>query len=485
MNHPSPLQFLSEQRGASGVSEPLGVTVLVSGATGYIGGQIVPRLLELGYRVRCLVRDQSRLSDRLWRDQVEVVTGDVRQPESVARAMQGVRIAYYLVHSMKAGGDYDERDVEAATVFAGAAEQAGVERIIYLGGLAHAADGATLSTHLRSRLATGEALRSSTVPVTEFRASVIVGAGSLSFEIIRHLVERLPVMICPRWVYTRCQPIGIRDVVQYLTAAPAVEASTGEIIEIGADVITYGEMMTQYAEERGLRRWLIPVPVLTPRLSSYWVNLVTPIPSAIARPLIEGLRNESVVRDDRAQRLFPNVKPASYRQSLRWALSSDEGTRAGTVRERRQRVVSAEPARVFRVVQSLGGQEGWLHMNWAWQLRGAIDRLFGGVGLRRGRRHPIELIDGDVLDFWRVEAIEPGRMLRLRAEMRLPGEAWLQFDVEPSDSGGTTLSQTAVFVPRGMLGWMYWCGLRPVHGLIFTGMIDAIAARANRAQLPA
>ena len=475
--------------------------ILVTGATGYIGGRLVPRLLDAGYRVRCLVRDPARLQGRPWHDDVEIVAGDVLLPESLSAAMRGVEAAYYLVHSLGSGADYHQRDLAAATNFGIAARDAGVERIIYLGGLAEASP--ELSKHLQSRQQTGDTLRAAGVPVTEFRAGVIVGSGSLSFEMIRYLTERVPVMICPRWVRTRTQPIGIREVLEYLAAALAVPESTGRIIEIGgSEVITYGEMMTTYAEVRGLRRWMIPVPVLTPRLSSYWVNLVTPIPAVIARPLIEGLRNENVVHDPAARELFPDVRPTTYRVSVErslarlqasdvetaWsdALSTSRGdappviltTQEGMIIERRQRAVTAPPSDVFRIFTGLGGKRGWLSMNWAWELRGFLDRMIGGVGVRRGRRDPNDVRVGDALDFWRVEAVEPDQLLRLRAEMKVPGKAWLQFQVTPHDEGGSLLSQTAFFAPKGLAGWLYWYVLYPIHGLIFSGLIRRIAERA-------
>nr|MCU0256930.1 SDR family oxidoreductase [Vicinamibacterales bacterium] len=344
------------------------------------------------------------------------------------------------------------------------------------------------------------ALREAGVPVTEFRAAVIVGAGSLSFEMVRYLTERVPVMVCPRWVYTRIQPIAIRNVLDYLVAALDVPESAGQVIEIGgADVVTYGQMMTIYAEARGLRRLMLPVPVLTPQLSSYWVHLVTPIPSAIAEPLIEGLRNEVVVRDGRARELFPAIAPLDYRSAVglalerleegrvetAWtdALSTSQGdrppvlltTREGMVIEHRQVEVEAPPAQVFRAFSSLGGARGWLYMNWAWQVRGMMDRLVGGVGMRRGRRDPQELRTGDAVDFWRVEAVEEGRLVRLRAEMKLPGRGWLEFQVTPLGPGRSLLSQTALFAPRGLFGWLYWYSLYPVHELVFSNMIRKLA----------
>jgi uncharacterized protein YbjT (DUF2867 family) len=481
-------------------SAPAGL-VLVTGATGYVGGRLVPRLLEKGRAVRCLVRDPRRLQGRTWRERVEVATGDVLAPETLGAALAGVDAAYYLVHSMAAGHGFHRRDVEAARAFGHAAARAGVRRIVYLGGLGDPAS--DLSRHLRSRQETGAALRESRVPVTEFRAAVVVGAGSISFEMIRYLAERLPVMVCPRWVFTRVQPIAVADLLDYLVAALDEPGSSGRGIEVGgADVQTYGSMMLGYARARGLRRWLLPVPVLTPRLSSYWVHLVTPIPGAVARPLIEGLRNETVVRDRAAAELFPRITPVDYETAVRravaqleggsvetaWsdALVTSQGDRApvlltvqeGLQLERRQLFVRAPPAVLFTTVAGLGGSRGYLVDEWAWELRGALDRLAGGVGLRRGRRHPDELRVGDALDFWRVEAVEPERLLRLRAEMRVPGRAWLQFEIAP-EQGGSRLVQTAFFAPRGLPGLAYWYALYPLHGHIFSGMIRALARDAE------
>ena len=476
--------------------------LLVTGATGYIGGRLVPRLLAAGYPVRCLARDPERLRGRSWHRAIEVVTGDVLEPASLPPAMKDVTIAYYLIHSMGGGGGFHERDIEAARNFGQNAAAAGIKRIIYLGGLAESTPG--LSEHLRSRQQTGDALREAGVPVTEFRAGVIVGSSSLSFEMIRYLTERVPVMVCPRWVYTRTQPIGIDEVLDYLTGALNVPESSGRIIEIGgADVVTYGDMMMIYADVRGLKRWLVPVPVLTPRLSSLWVNLVTPIPGAIARPLIEGLRNENVVHDQAAGSLFPSIRPVGYRRAVERALdqlqastiesawsdaqssSGLPGTpvtltnREGMIVEHRQRVVDARPEVLFDVFTSLGGENGWLFMDWAWRVRGFVDRLLGGVGLRRGRRDRAELRVGDALDFWRVEAVEAGRSLRLRAEMKVPGKAWLQFHATPLPDGRALLEQTAYFAPRGVPGWLYWYGLYPIHRIIFSGFIEAVARRAE------
>ena len=487
--------------------------LLVTGATGYVGGRLIPLLLEAGHQVRVLTRDPARLQGRAWLPQVEVVRGDVLQANTLPAAMQGITAAYYLVHSMSDSPDFHERDIAAARNFAQAASAAGVARIIYLGGLGDAST--DLSQHLRSRQATGDALRAASAPpasspatttVTEFRAAIIVGSGSLSFEMIRYLTERVPVMICPRWVYTRVQPIAIRDVLNYLVSALSVPESADRIIEIGgADVLTYGEMMTGYARARGLRRWLLPVPVLTPRLSSYWVHWVTPVPAVIARPLIQGLRNEVIVHDDRARRLFPAIRPLGYATALRYALArldagevqtswkdalvSSQGDDApvafteqeGIFIEQRQRIVNAPAEAVFRTFSGIGGGRGWFYANWAWELRGLADRLIGGVGLRRGRRHPDDLRVGDALDFWRVETVEAPRLLRLRAEMKVPGLAWLQFEAQPQADGRTRLVQTAFFASKGLFGLLYWYALYPLHALIFSGMIREIARRTETA----
>ncbi|MEJ2557270.1 MAG: SDR family oxidoreductase [Anaerolineae bacterium] len=476
--------------------------VLITGATGYVGGRLVPRLLEAGCRVRCLVRDPARLEGRPWLEQVEIVQGDVLKPETLPAALADVAAAYYLIHSMSGSADFHGRDLAAARNFGKAAKDAGVGRIIYLGGLGDPQ--ADLSQHLRSRQQTGEALREAGVPVTRFRAAIIVGSGSISFEMIRYLTERIPVMICPHWVFTPVQPIGIQDVLEYLVATLETPESVGQIIEIGgADVLTYGDMMLGYAKMRGLRRFLLSVPVLTPRLSSYWVHWMTPIPAEIARPLIEGLRNEVVVRDDAARRLFPHIQPMDYQTAVQLALAHlDAGQvetawndalatsrgdippvvltiRDGMIVERRRQIVRAPAAAVYRAFSALGGEQGWLYANWAWRLRGIVDRMLGGVGFRGGRRHPYEVRAGDALDFWRVEVVEPDRLLRLRAEMKVPGDAWLQFEAQPQAKEETLLVQTAFFAPKGLFGFLYWYLLYPMHGLIFSGLIRNLARRSE------
>lgn len=477
--------------------------VLVTGATGYVGGRLIPRLLQQGYQVRVLVRGgPERLHGRAWQGDVEIAVGDVLQPDGLASVMNGVEIAYYLIHSMRDNTHFSQRDISAAQNFANAAKIAGVQRIIYLGGLGDSES--ELSEHLKSRQETGSALRLAGIPVTEFRAGMIVGSGSLSFEMVRHLTERLPVMICPRWVFVRSHPIAIRDVLSYLVAAAETPDSSGKIIEIGgADVLAYAEMMQVYARVRGLRRLIFPIPVLTPRLSSYWAHWVTPIPASIARPLIKGLRYELVVRDNLAAELFPDIQPLDYETSVTlalrrveegqietiWsdALASSKGDihpvlltqEQGMLIERRHKIVNAPPEIVFETFSGLGGERGWAPYNWLWRVRGMIDRLVGGVGMRRGRRHPDQLREGEALDFWRVEAIQPDRLLRIRAEMKLPGRGWLQYEAKPAQNGQTELVQTAYFAPKGLSGLTYWYGIYPLHSIIFAGTIEEIAKRAE------
>jgi uncharacterized protein YbjT (DUF2867 family) len=475
--------------------------VLVTGATGYVGSLLVPRLLSAGHAVRVLARDPARVAGRPWAGDVEVARGDVLDPSTLVPALAGIDAAYYLVHSMGERSRFHERDLAAAGNFGAAAREAGLRRIVYLGGLGN--DAGPLSLHLASRHATGERLRAAGVPVTELRAAMIVGAGSLSFEILRYLAERLPVMLCPRWTSTRSQPIAIRDVLDYLVAALASEEAAGRTVEIGgADVLGYRDLLAGYAALRGLRRWLVPVPVLSPGLSSHWVHWMTPVPKGIARPLIEGLRHEVIVRDDLARRLFPAVNPMGYREALAEALAALErgelqatwsdalGTSQGDLRpavlttaegmilERRQLDVAAPAPAVFRAFTGLGGERGWLYADWAWQTRGLLDRLCGGVGLRRGRRDPDRLRVGDALDFWRVEEVIAPRVLRLRAEMKVPGRAWLQFEAQPRDGGGARLVQTAYFAPRGLAGHAYWYALYPVHAAIFRNLVRRVGARA-------
>ena len=480
-------------------------TVLVTGATGYIGGRLVPRLLEEGHRVRVFVRSRDRVLSRSWASRVEIAVGDAQDAETVAAALEGVDAAYYLIHSLSSGSAFHELDLRAARNFGQAARQSGVRRIIYLSGLGDPES--QLSPHLRSRQECGAALREGGIPVSELRAGVIVGSGSLSFEMIRHLVERLPVMVCPRWIYSRIQPIAVDDLLEYLASALNSPLSEGHTMEVGGkEVTTYKGLMLGYAGARGLRRLLIPVPVLTPRLSSYWVHWMTPIPAGIAKALAEGLRNDVVVTSDKSETSFPHVVPADYATAIRRVVSDlSEGridtswsdtvgysanhgkllsleSREGLIVERRRLAVSAPVGKVYRVCAGIGAARGWYFANWAWSLRGMLDRLLGGAGLRRGRRHPDELRVGDALDFWRVEVVEPDLTVRLRSEMKLPGDAWLQFEIRKGDDGSAWLDQTAVFAPRGLMGLLYWYALYPVHTWIFRGMITAIARRAEESQ---
>jgi uncharacterized protein YbjT (DUF2867 family) len=428
----------------------------------------------------------------------EIVAGDLLDPASLDRALAGIDVAYYLVHSMGAHGDYRDTDRVAAHNFAEAARRAGVRRIVYLGGLATGDE--PLSKHLSSRIETGQVLRDGGVPVVEFRASVVIGSGSLSFELIRALVERLPIMICPRWVSTLAQPIGIDDVLAYLAGALRLPGGESRTFEIGgADQASYGDLMREYARQRGLRRVMIPVPLLTPRLSSLWLGLVTPVYARVGRELIEGLKNRSIVTDSAALTAFP-IRPIGLGDAIgrairhedrafaltRWsdARSSGGATAspadrrfAGKLVDRRQIRVAVGADRAFVPIAGIGGERGWYFGTWLWRIRGAVDLLLGGVGMRRGRRDPDVPAVGDTVDFWRVDACEPNRRLRLAAEMKLPGRAWLEFEVEPA-AGGAIIHQTAVFEPVGLSGLLYWYALLPVHALIFGGMLRAIARRA-------
>ena len=477
-------------------------SVLVTGATGYVGGRLIPRLLEKGYQVRVFVRDAIRLSGRSWVDQVEIVEGNVLKADDLPAAMIGVDAAYYLIHNMSERQGYRDQELLAARNFGRAAETAGIKRIIYLGALGDPES--DLAPHLLSRQKTGQVLGEYNIPVTEFRAAIIVGSGSISFEMIRYLTEKLPVMICPRWVYQQVQPIAIEDVLTYLIEALTTPDSIGKVIEIGgSDQLPYSEMMTTYAELRGLKRFLVPVPVLTPGLSSHWVHWITPVAASVTRPLIEGLKNEILVQDDSAKRIFPSIQPITYREGVklalenlklgeietRWcdALYSSQGNQRpvslvseeGMILEQRQVRIQASEQQVYEVYTRLGGDNGWLFMDWAWKIRGTIDRLMGGSGLRRGRRDPDHLRMGDAVDFWRVEDLQPDTSLRLRSEMIVPGEAWLKYESGKTPQGDTLLLQTAIFAPRGLAGFLYWYTLYPIHGIIFSGLIRSIKKEAE------
>lgn len=476
--------------------------VLVTGASGYIGGRLVPRLLDAGYRVRCLARAPRKLSDRPWSDHpdVEIVAADAEDFEDVRAALEDCEAAYYLIHSMLvAGEDYSERDRRLSTIFAKAAAEQGVGRIVYLGGLGET--GAGLSEHLSSRREVEQCLASSGVPVTVLRAAIIIGSGSASFEILRYLVERLPAMITPSWVSTRCQPIAIRNVLHYLTACLKTPSTIGKQLDIGgSEILTYRELMSTMAEARGLpNRLIAAVPILTPRLSSLWIHLVTPISSRVARPLAEGLKNEVICRSNEAVELMPQ-ELLTVRQAIDLGLQNlreshvetnwtDAGPMAGdpdwsggdVFRDSWQVDVDASPELVFRAVCRIGGGNGWYAADALWKVRGWMDSLIGGPGLRRGRRDPDRVAYGDALDFWRVTDVEEPRRLVLRAEMKLPGLAQLGFDITPLDSGGTRLTQTALFIPRGLTGLAYWYAVLPFHGFVFRGMLEGIRRSAERA----
>ena len=481
------------------MSAPL---VLVTGASGYVGGRLVEALEQQGRRVRCLARRPEYLRLRFRRD-TQVLPGDVLDPASLATALEGVHSAFYLVHSMESTASFAETDRVGARNFAQAARAAGVRRIIYLGGLGGDDE---LSSHLDSRQEVGRILSGSGVATIELRASIIIGSGSTSFEMIRALVETLPIMIMPRWVATSTQPIGIEDVVAYLGEALDLPYAGSQVYEIGGpDRVSYGELMREYARQRGLRRAFIAVPVLTPRLSSLWLGLVTPVYARVGRAMVDSLRNETIVRDDRARTAF-QVRPVGTREAMARALTNEDRAFAATrwsgalssagrgsgwgghpfgsrLVDARKVEVACSPEQAFRPIRRIGGDRGWYHANFLWRLRGFLDLLLGGPGLTRGRRDPDQLLPGDVLDFWRVEAVEPGRLLRLGAEMRLPGRAWLQFEVEAT-AHGSIIHQTAMFDPVGLVGQLYWYALWPLHSYIFGGMLRALA-RASHAEPPA
>ncbi|WP_328744535.1 SDR family oxidoreductase [Streptomyces sp. NBC_00285] len=492
-----------------------GLHCLVTGATGYIGGRLVPELLTAGHRVRCLARSPDRLRDHPWADRTEVVGGDVTDAGAVARALDGVDVAYYLVHAMSSGKDFEATDRRAARIFAERARAAGVRRIVHLSGLTPAGvPEEALSPHLRSRAEVARILLASGVPTTVLRAAVVIGSGSASFEMLRYLTERLPVMVTPSWVHTRIQPVAVRDVLGALAAGARMPPDVSRAFDVGGpEVLTYRQMMLRYAAVAGLpRRVVLPLPVLTPGLSSHWVGLVTPVPASLARPLTESLRHEVVCHEHDIARYLPGTPggPIGFddavrlalqrvreaRVTTRWSSASVPGAPSDPLptdpdwaggslySDHRELEVDASPGALWRVIEGIGGENGWYSFPLAWAVRGRLDRLAGGVGLRRGRRDAARLRVGDSLDFWRVEEIEPGRLLRLRAEMRLPGLAWLEMRASTGDDGRTRYLQRALFHPRGLLGHAYWWSVSPFHAIVFGGMARNIARAAASTPAP-
>jgi len=488
--------------------------ILITGGTGYVGGRLIPLLRDRGrnFQLRLMARKPEYLRARVGTD-CEIVAGDVTKSETLTAALEGIHTAYYLIHSMGSGQDFEEQDRLAARNFARAAKENRVSRIVYLGGLGEQDE--SLSKHLRSRHEVGEVLRESGAQVIEFRASIVIGSGSLSFELIRALVQKLPVMICPKWVSTKAQPIAIEDVLAYLSGALDLESGDSKVYEIGGpDQVSYGDLMREYARQRGLKRLMVPVPFLSARLSSLWLGLVTPVYATVGRKLVESLKNPTVVHDNSALNAFP-LKPMSLESAIRRALSKEDqefattrwqdavsssmaprrfgGERFGGERFGGERFggeqfgnrlvdcrtlsLDLTPQQAFAPIQRIGGKTGWYYGNFLWRIRGFMDLLVGGPGLRRGRRHPVELIVGDTLDCWRVEKIDAPRGLRLYAEMRLPGRAWLEFTVTPNDRG-CEITQTAMFDPVGLFGLCYWYSIWPLHQFIFAGMLRRIAEAA-------
>ena len=480
---------------------------LVTGATGYIGGRLVPELLDAGHEVRVLVRDEAKARAHHWAHDVEIVVGDATDADDVRSALDGVDVAYYLLHSIGTGGDFAETERRIASTFADAAADAGVQRIVYLGGMVP--EDEELSEHLRSREQVGDVLLESGVPTAVLQAGVVIGSGSASFEMLRYLTERLPVMVTPRWVHSRIQPIAIRDVLRYLVGCADLPADVNRRFDVGGpDVLTYLEMMQGYAKVARLpRRRVLPVPVLSPWLSSHWVGLITPVPAGLARPLVESLRNTVVAAEQDIKQYVPDPPDGliGYERSVelaltkirnldvptRWSSASTPGAPAEPLpsdpdwaggslyQDSRTREVNASPAALWSVIEGIGGQNGWYSWGLAWRIRGLVDRMVGGPGLRRGRRNERELVVGDALDFWRVEATDDEKFLRLRAEMKVPGLAWLELQVGSTDGGTTTFHHRALFHPHGLFGHLYWWSVLPFHGIVFGGMQRNIAKAAE------
>ncbi|HUW87663.1 MAG TPA: SDR family oxidoreductase [Candidatus Paceibacterota bacterium] len=498
----------------SGFSNPKGELVLVTGATGYIGGRLVPELLAAGYRVRVMARQPRHLADREWFDRVEIVYGDPSDLETLPPALSMVTVAYYLIHSLGAGATFESLDRINAHNFAEAASASEVERVIYLGGLYPKE--AKLSPHLKSRKEVGDILLSSSVPTTVLRAAVIIGSGSLSFEMLRYLTERLPIMITPNWVDSRIQPIAVRDVLHYLVKSAKMPPEINRGFDIGGpDVLTYREMMVLYAKASGYKpRRIISLPFMTPSLSSQWVGLVTPVPKKIAQALMESLVNEVICKEHDISQYIPDPEGGLIdfctavdlalqriqdgRVTTRWASASHIGAPSdplptdpdwaggGLYVDERVRMVKCAPAQLWHIIEGIGGEHGWYSWRLGWWTRGVLDRFVGGPGLRRGRRDAFDLVIGDALDWWRVEDLEENHLLRLRAEMRLPGLAWLELIIEKDDQGQTLFRQRALFHPHGPAGGLYWVMIKPFHGLVFGGMQRNIARAAEHAptQIP-
>jgi uncharacterized protein YbjT (DUF2867 family) len=485
--------------------------IVVTGATGYIGGRVVPRLLDAGHEVRVAVRNPDRIKEYPWGDRVDVVKTDLLDPDAVRAAVHGMDVLYYLVHAMSSGKDFETEESLAASIVADAASEAGLSRIVYLGGL-HP-DG-PLSPHLTSRAEVGRILMASGVPTAALQAGTVIGSGSTSFEMIRHLTEVLPYMPAPKWVRNFIQPIAIRDVLHYLVAAANLPSKVNRAFDIGGpDVLRYGQMMNGYALEAGLKqRPIASLPVLTPWLASQWVNLVTPIPRSLAIPIIASLQYDCVMREHDIDDYIPAPEGGltSYRKSVRLALAkvnageietswqnasvsgspsdplpSDPDWAGHTVfTDLREKKTTATPEQLWKVIEGIGGENGWYSFPLAWSVRGWMDKIVGGVGLRRGRSNASRLTAGDALDFWRVEKIDRGAFLRLRAEMKTPGPAWLEMTVTP-DAAGSTYTQRAVFFPKGLAGRLYWFSILPFHGVIFAGMVNRITQTAESASVAA
>lgn len=496
----------------SGFSNRTGELVLVTGATGYIGGRLVPELLAAGYRVRVMARQPRHLADREWFDHVEIVYGDPAYPETLSPALSRVKVAYYLIHSLGAGSTFASLDRINAQNFAEAALASQVERIVYLGGLYPKEE--DLSPHLKSRKEVGEILLASKVPTTVLRAAVIIGSGSLSFEMLRYLTERLPIMITPNWVDSRIQPIAVRDVLHYLVKSAKMSPEINRGFDIGGpDVLTYREMMVLYAKVSGYKsRRIISLPFMTPSLSSHWVGLVTPVPKKIARALMESLVNEVICKEHDISRYIPDPEGGltnfctavelalqriqDGRVTTRWASAAHIGAPSdplptdpewaggGLYVDERVREVNCSSAQLWHVIEGIGGEHGWYSWRLGWWTRGVLDRFVGGPGLRRGRRDAFNLVIGDALDWWRVEELEENHLLRLRAEMRLPGLAWLELIIEKNEEGRTLFRQRALFHPHGPAGGLYWAMIKPFHGLVFGGMQRNIARAAESIPTP-